>query len=252
MAGVAKSSYYYEAVQEKEEDFRIMEEIDKIYTRHPYYGSRRIAVELKKIGQVVNRKKVRRLMEKMGIEAIYQKPNLSKANKEHKKYPYLLNGVTPSRPNQVWSADITYIPLKGGFLYLAAVIDWYSRCIISWRISNTLDSRFCVEMLEEALKKGTPEIFNTDQGVQFTAETFTGVLEKREIKISMDGKGRAIDNIFIERFWRSLKYEDVYLKRYENGKEAIQGINSYILFYNEERPHQSLKYKTPVEIHLAA
>lgn len=204
-----------------------MEAMDRIYTARPYYGSRKMVVELGKQGLLVNRKKVSRLMKKMGIVAQYQKPNLSKANKTHKKYPYLLRDLKPSAPNQVWSTDITYIPLRTGFLYLVAIIDWYSRYVISWRISNTLDTRFCLEALEEALQTGCPEIFNSDQGVQFTAEAFTSVLERKGIKISMDGKGRALDNIFIERFWRSLKYEDIYIKRYENGKEAVIGISTY-------------------------
>lgn len=230
-----------------------MAEIDKLYTGHPYYGSRKMKVELGKLGIIVNRKRVTRLMKKMGIEAMYQKPNLSKANKGHKKHPYLLKNFRPTAPNQVWSIDITYIPLNRGFLYLVAIIDWYSRYIISWRLSNTLDTRFCIETLEEALQQqGCPEIFNSDQGVQFTSEAFIAVLEKNDIKISMDGKGRAIDNIFIERFWRSIKYEDIYIKRYENGKEAHIGIRKYIIFYNYKRSHQSLKYKTPSEMHYAA
>jgi len=252
LSGISKSTYYYEAIPESPENLAIMEAMDKIYTAHPYYGSRKMVIELGKQGLLVNRKRASRLMKKMGIEAQYQKPNLSKANKMHKKYPYLLKNFKPSAPNQVWSTDITYIPLRTGFLYLVAIIDWYSRYVISWRISNTLDIRFCMEALEEALLTGCPEIFNSDQGVQFTAEAFTSVLEKKGIKISMDGKGRALDNIFIERFWRSLKYEDVYIKRYENGKEAIIGISTYIAFYNAERPHQSLGYKAPVEMYIAA
>lgn len=252
LLGIAKSSYYYESGKIDEEDLLIKEDIDKLYTKHPYYGSRRMRVELQKLGWTVGRKRTSRLMSEMGINAQYPKPNLSKPNKAHKKYPYLLKGVVPIKPNQVWSADITYIPLDKGFLYLMAVIDWYSRKVISWRLSNTLDTRFCVEALEEALQTGFPEIFNTDQGVQFTSEEFIKILEDLGIKISMDGKGRALDNIFIERFWRSLKYEDIYIKRYESGKEAHIGIKLYIEFYNYQRPHQSLGYKTPHEIHEAA
>jgi len=252
LSGITKSTYYYKTVPESIENLAVMEKIDRIYTDHPYYGSRRMLIELKKSGLLINRKRISRLMKQMGVEAMYQKPNLSKANKVHKKYPYLLRNFTPSAPNQVWSVDITYIPLKTGFLYLVAIIDWYSRYIISWRISNTLDSRFCLEALKEALQSESPEIFNSDQGVQFTSEIFTSVLEKKGVKISMDGKGRAIDNIFIERFWRSLKYEDIYIKRYENGKEASTGIASYIAFYNSRRPHQSLRYRTPLEMHFAA
>lgn len=252
LLAVSKTAYYYEAVPENSEDLLYMEEMDKLYTEHPYYGSRRMVVELKKKGYIVNRKRVTRLMKKMGIEAIYPKPNLSKANKEHQKFPYLLNNFKASAPDQVWSVDITYIPLRTGFLYLVAIIDWYSRYVLSWRLSNTLDVGFCLEALEEALEKGTPEIFNSDQGVQFTSDAFTSILKRRGIQISMDGKGRALDNIFIERLWRSVKYEDVYIKRYEDGPEAYRGISLYMVFYNNNRPHQSLDYKTPQEVHLAA
>lgn len=222
--------------------------IDKEYTDHPFYGSRRMTAWLCSKEHLVNRKRVRRLMQVMGLEAIYPKPNLSKANASHKKYPYLLRGVAARFPGHVWSTDITYIKLNGGFAYCVAVIDWYSRYVVSWRVSNTLDCGFCLEALTEALELGKPEIFNTDQGVQFTSNAFTGILEKSAIRISMDGKGRALDNIFVERLWRSLKYEDIYLKDYASVKEARQGIEKYFRFYNNERLHQSLEYQCPRDV----
>ena len=200
---------------------------------------------LREEGYAVNRKRVMRLMELMGIIAIYPKPNLSKPSEEVKKYPYLLRGVNIEHKDQVWSTDITYIPVLGGFFYLTAVIDWYTRYILAWRLSNTLDVGFCLDVVEEALKHGKPEIFNTDQGSQYTSKAFTSFLEIQGIRISMDGKGRALDNIFMERAWRSVKYEEVYLKRYEDGIEAKNGLGNYFVFYNHERPHQALGYKTP-------
>lgn len=222
--------------------------IDKEYTDHPFYGSRRMAAWLYTQGYLVNRKRVQRLMQCMGLEAIYPKPSLSKVDAGHKKYPYLLRGVEASFPGHVWSTDITYIRLSSGFAYCTAIIDWYSRYVIAWRVSNTIDSSFCIEALEEALENGRPEIFNTDQGAQFTSIAFTGLLERLAIKISMDGKGRALDNIFVERLWRTLKYEDIYLKDYVSVKEARQGIDKYFCFYNNERPHQSLSYRCPREV----
>lgn len=210
-----------------------------------------MVVELGRRCYHVNRKRVQRLMRIMGLEAIYPKPKLSQRNKKHKVYPYLLKGVLIDRPNQVWSTDITYIPLQEGFMYLTAVIDWYSRYVISWRLSNTLDSDFCVEALEQALGTGKPDIFNTDQGVQFTSKDFTKCLKGAEIKISMDGKGRALDNIFVERLWRSVKYENIYLKDYQNGADLYYGMDDYFSFYNTIRPHQSLKYQVPAEVHLS-
>jgi putative transposase len=201
-------------------------------------------------GHRVNRKRIQRLMQTMGLEAIYPKPSLSKANPTHKKYPYLLRGVDASFPDHVWSIDITYIRLTGGFAYCTAIIDWYSRYVLAWRLSNTIDSSFCREALEEALEHGKPQIFNTDQGVQFTSTAFTNILEKASVKISMDGRGRALDNVFVERLWRTLKYEDIYLKDYGSVKEARQGIEEYFRFYNNERLHQSLDYKIPREMYL--
>jgi putative transposase len=227
-------------------NLELMDKIDEQYLKTPFYGSRKMVVCLRNAGYQVNRKRVQRLMQLMGLEAIYPKANLSKRRHDHKIYPYLLKGLTIDRPNQVWSTDITYIRLRSGFMYLTAVIDWYSRYVLSWRLSNTLESRFCVEALEEALERfHAPEIFNTDQGSQFTSETFLYPLLKRNIKVSMDSKGRALDNVFIERLWRSLKYEEVYLKDYETVREASSSIRKYFNFFNYERPHQSLEYKTP-------
>jgi putative transposase len=226
-----------------------MRKIDELYTKLPFYGSRRVVAHFKKEQIEVNRKRVQRLMGMLGLEAIYPKPKTSMRNKDHKVYPYLLRGILIDRPNQVWSTDITYVPLQRGFMYLTAVIDWYSRYVVSWRLSNTMESDFCVEALEEALGKGKPEIFNTDQGVQFTSKKFTRCLEDEKIKISMDGKGRALDNIFVERLWRSVKYEDIYLKDYQSGTDLYYGMESYFDFYNGKRPHQSLAYRVPEEVH---
>lgn len=251
LLGLNRSSYYWEPAKESAYNLRLMNLIDQEYTAHPFYGSRRMKEWLCTCGYKVNRKRVQRLMQIMGLEAIYPKPNLSKGNLGHKKYPYLLRGVEASFPGHIWSTDITYIRLFGGFAYCMAIIDWYSRYVIAWRVSNTLDNSFCVEALEEALENSRPEIFNTDQGVQFTSIGFTSLLEKASVKISMDGKGRAIDNIFVERLWRSLKYEDIYLKDYESIKEARKGIEKYFSFYNNERLHQSLGYRCPRDVYLA-
>ncbi len=225
-----------------------MKLIDHQYLATPFYGARKITACLKSRGQRVNRKHVRRLMQLMGLKAIYRRPRTSKPAPGHKIYPYLLSGLKITRPNQVWAADITYIPMARGFLYLVAIIDWYSRYVLSWRLSNTLDTDFCIEALEEALRKGRPDIFNTDQGAQFTSEAFTGLLQQHEIRISMDGKGSYNDNLFIERLWRSIKYEEVYLKAYQDGREARIGLGNYFRFYNTERPHQSHGYQTPAEV----
>jgi len=225
-----------------------MKLIDRQYLATPFYGARKIAVWLKTQGQRVNRKRVRRLMGIMGLKAIYRRPRTSVPAPGHKTYPYLLKGMKITRPNQVWAADITYIPMARGFLYLVAIIDWYSRYVLSWRLSNTLDAEFCVEALQEALRKGRPDIFNTDQGAQFTSEAFIGLLEQHGVRISMDGKGRYADNLFIERLWRTVKYEEVYLKAYQNGREARIGIGNYFRFYDADRPHQALGYRTPAEV----
>ena len=225
-----------------------MKLIDRQYLLTPFYGARKIAVWLKSRDYTVNRKRVRRLMRLMGLKAIYRRPRTSTPGPGHKIYPYLLGGMKITRPNQVWAADITYIPMARGFLYLVAIIDWYSRYVLSWRLSNTLDADFCVEALEEALRKGTPEIFNTDQGSQFTCEAFTGILKAHGIKISMDGKGSYNDNLFIERLWRTVKYEEVYLRAYQGGRDARESLGEYFHFYNIERPHQAFGYRTPAEV----
>ena len=224
-----------------------MKLIDRQYLATPFYGARKVAAWLNGKGYIVNRKRVRRLMQIMGIKAIYRRPRTSQPAPGHKIYPYLLDSIQITRPNQVWAADITYIPMARGFLYLVAIIDVYSRYVVSWRLSNTLDADFCIEALEEALREGVPEIFNTDQGVQFTSEAFTGLLQKHGVRISMDGKGSYNDNLFIERLWRSVKYEEVYLKGYQDGKDARIGLGNYFRFYNNDRPHQALGYRTPAE-----
>jgi len=226
-----------------------MKELDSIYMDYPFYGTRRMVVELEQRGYIVNRKRISRLMLTMGLETIYQKPRLSERNPNHKIYPYLLRGVVIERVDQAWGIDITYVPMRNGFMYLVAIIDWYSRYVLSWRISNTLDTGFCLEALEEALNKGKPEIFNSDQGSQFTSLIFTGRLKKEGILISMDGRGRAFDNIFIERLWRSVKYEDIYIREYATVTELEKGLLAYFKFYNYKRPHQSLGYKPPFQIH---
>lgn len=223
--------------------------IDEEYTRHPFYGSRRLTVYLNRTGYNVCRKRVQRLMHLMGIEAVYQKPNLGRSSSEQRKYPYLLKGLTIIRPDQVWSADITYIRMTKGFVYLMAVIDLYSRYVLTHEVSVSLDSEFCVRALKKATDISRPEIFNTDQGVQFTASAFTDVLKQKNIAVSMDGRGRAFDNIFVERLWRSVKYEEVYINDYESVREAVNSIEKYFQFYNTERPHQSLDYKTPHEVY---
>ena len=243
MLSVSRSGWYYQPKGVSEENLALMKLIDRLYLAIPFYGARKIADCLKRQGHMVNRKRVQRLMRLMGIRAIYRRPRTSKPGKGHKIYPYLLKGLKITRSNQVWAADITYIPMAKGFLYLVAIIDWYSRYVLSWRISNTLDADFCVEALEEALRKGRPEIFNTDQGSQFT-----GMLKKHNIRISMDGKGSYNDNLFIERLWRTVKYEEVYLNAYQDGREARISLGNYFRFYNTERPHQTLGYRTPAEV----
>lgn len=248
--GVARSTFYYKPVEKDDSDIKLMDIIDEIYTQYPFYGRRRITAHLRKIkGIQINIKKVDRLMNLMGLQAIYPKKNLSIPNLAHKKYPYLLSGMDITEVNQVWSTDITYIRLGKGFVYLCAVIDWHSRYILSWKLSNTMDTSFCLEALEEALKLGKPKIFNTDQGSQFTSNEFTSRLLLDGIQISMDGRGRALDNIFVERFWRSLKYENIYPNSYETYADAKLGIAEYFRFYNNDRLHQSLDYNTPTSVH---
>jgi len=228
-------------------ELTLMKLIDRQYLETPFYGSRKMTEELKREGYPVNRKRIRRLMQIMGLRAIYRRPRTSPPGKGNKIYPYLLKGLKIERPNQVWAADITYIPMEKGFLYLVAIIDLYSRYVLAWRLSNSLETGYCAEALMEALRKGKPEIFNTDQGSQFTSEEFVSILAGNGIRVSMDSVGRYSDNIFVERFWRTLKYEEVYLKAYRDAREARSEIGKYIRFYNTERPHQSLGYKTPAE-----
>ena len=250
LLSVSRASVYRRQAEISEEDCTIMAVIDRQYLARPYYGSRRMAAWLASQGHVANRKRVRRLMRLAGLVAIYQRPNTSKPAPAHKIYPYLLGSISIERVNQVWCADVTYIPMAKGFLYLVVIMDWVSRAVLAWRLSNTLGAEFCVEALEEALfQYGRPEIFNTDQGSQFTSNDFTGTLERHEVTISMDGKGRYMDNIFVERLWRSLKYEEVYLNAYASVAEAKAGIGAWLEFYNEERQHQSLRYRTPRQMY---
>jgi len=250
-----RSSYYRAATQhvETEENLSLMRLIDEEYMRHPFLGSRKMRDYLRRQGYKMNRKRVQRLMKKMGLASVAPKPNTSLRNKAHPVYPYLLRELAINRANQVWCTDITYIPLRGGFVYLVAIMDWHSRKVLSWELSNTMEADFCVSALERAIRRyGTPEIFNTDQGSQFTSEAFTGVLKQHEIKISMDGKGRWMDNVFIERLWRSVKYEDVYLKEYHSVSALREGLEVYFHYYNNERTHQSLENLTPAEVYGAA
>lgn len=246
LLGISRSGLYYQPVEPDAEELALMRRIDELHLEMPFFGSRKLAQVLKTEGRDINRKRVQRLMRVMGLEAMAPKPSTSRAATEHTKYPYLLRTSKITRINQVWASDITYIPLARGFAYLVAIIDWYSRLVLAWRLSNTLDSEFCVDALQEALwRYGKPEIFNTDQGAQFTAAAHISVLRDAGVKISMDGKGRYIDNIFVERLWRSVKYEEVYLHAYDSLQAARDGIGRYFRFYNQQRPHQALGYQTP-------
>lgn len=246
---ISRSAYYYKPLPgQDEKDIEILQEILSVLEDQPFYGYRKVAIALKHLG--VTRKKIRRIMKKAGLRAIYPGKRLSIPNKYHKKYPYLLKGMDIWLPNQVWATDITYIRLRGGYVYLVAIIDLYSRKILSWHLSNTLDAEFCISAFEEAVHLyGIPAVFNSDQGSQFTSEAFVSRLEALDIRISMDGKGRALDNVYIERFWRTLKYEDIYIKDYSSMAELKEGIKKYVMFYNSERFHQSLDYETPDEIY---
>jgi putative transposase len=247
---LSRSSVYYQPAGISAEDLQLMRRIDEMHLKRPFYGSRRIRDWLHDDGFLVNRKRVQRLMRQMGIAALYPKANTSRPGKGHKIYPYLLKGLDINRPNQVWATDLSYIPMAKGFVYVVAIMDWYSRKVLAWRISNTMDADFCVEALEEAISRyGAPDIFNTDQGAQFTSDAFTRVLKAAGIRISMDGKGRWVDNVFVERLWRSLKYEEVYLKAYETVAEARLGIGNYFRFYNRDRRHQSLERQTPDQVY---
>lgn len=248
LAGIPRTSLYYTAVPETEENLLLMRLIDEQYMRHPEFGCPRMTDWLRDEGYDVNPKRVARLMRHMGLQAITPGPHTSNPAPEHKIYPYLLRNIEIERVNQVWSTDITYIPMRYGFMYLAAVIEWRSRYVLSWKLSNTLDSLFCVQALKQALRQGTPEIFNTDQGAQFTSEAFTRVLLDREIAISMDGRGRALDNVFIERLWWTVKFEDVYPRCYADGHSLYQGLDRYFDYYNHERKHSALDKRTPAEV----
>ena len=245
-----RSTFYYKKRPIKSMDLKLMKLIDEQYLKIPSWGSRSMRNHLRRLGYKVNRKRVQRLMRIMGLEAIYPKPKTSRPHPGHKVYPYLLRGVTIDRPNQVWAADITYIPMSRGFMYLVAVMDWHSRKILSWRLSNTLEADFCVEAVEDAISQhGTPEVFNTDQGAQFTSQAFTNLLKDHDIKISMDGRGRVLDNIFIERLWWTLKYQYLYLWSFDNGSQLRQGLDQWFHFYNQERSHQALDNLTPDEVY---
>jgi putative transposase len=250
LLSVPRSTLYYQPHEVSSEELALMKVIDEEFLRHPFYGRRLMTEALRRQGHKVNPKRVQRLMRVMGLESVAPKPSLSRSHPEHVKYPYLLRGLEVTRANQVWAADITYIPMALGFLYLVAIIDWFSRAVLSWRLSTTLETEFCVSALQEAFARwGQPEIFNTDQGAQFTDKDFTSVLDAQGIRISMDGKGRCLDNVFVERLWRSLKYEEVFLHAYDGPKPARTGIGQYFTFFNEERPHQALDYQTPMEVY---
>lgn len=249
LLGLSRSSYYYEPIGESAVNLKYMKLIDRQFLDTPFYGVKRMTYYLRNLGYVVNEKRVRRLMRLMNLQAIYPKPRTSSSHLGHEKYPYLLRNVPITYSNQVWSTDITYIGMKRGFMYLVAIIDWYSRYVLSWEISNHMETGFCISTLKKALEQAKPSIFNTDQGTQFTAQAFTQVLKDHQIQISMDGKGRAIDNVFIERLWRSVKYENIFLKQYNNGIELWQGLKQYFDFYNHQRPHLSLNGRTPVAVY---
>ena len=246
-----RSSYYLPPAAESEEDLRLMRLIDQQFLKTPFYGSRRMTAALERAGETVNRKRVQRLMALMGLEPLFPRPRATTAASDARVYPYLLRNRELTHVDEVWSSDITYVPMRHGFMYLTAVIDWYSRYVLSWRLSNTLDGGFCLEALDEALTRGRPEIFNTDLGSQFTSREYTGRLEEAGVAVSRDGRGRALDNVFVERLWRSIKYEDIYIKDYELVPDLVSGLTAYFWFYDEERPHQALGYRTPGEVYRA-
>lgn len=252
LVGLNRSTFYWQLAGESPLNLQLMRLIDKEYTRAPFYGYRKMTARLNDPhGYQVNHKRVARLMQKMGLQAVCPRPRTSIADKQHKKYPYLLRGLDINRPNQVWASDITYVPLPLGFMYLVAIMDWFSRYVVAWQLSNTLSGAFCLEALRLALRHGQPEIFNTDQGVQFTAHAFTDELEEAKIRVSMDGRGRVFDNIFIERLWRTVKYENIYIKEYASVPALVAGLQDYFQLYNYERPHQSLGYRVPADVHYA-
>ena len=251
LAGVSRAGLYYEPGGESALNLKLMRLLDEQYTKTPFFGVPKMTEVLRQHGYVVNPKRIRRLLRQMGLEALYPKPRLSQPAPGHRIYPYRLRQVVITRPNQVWSSDITYIRLRAGFIYLVAVMDWFSRYVLSWEISTSLDAAFCCSALDYALRQGRPEIFNTDQGAQFTSEAFVGRLEAEHILISMDGRGRALDNVFVERLWRTVKYEDVYIKEYCDPPDALRNLGPYFRFYNRERPHQALNYLTPAAVYFA-
>ena len=251
LIGLSRSTYYLPPAAESEENLRLMRLIDEQYLKTPFYGSRRMTAHLERRGEVVNRKRVQRLMALMGVEGLHPAPRTTVIDPGARVYPYLLRDRVLTRVDEVWSSDITYVPMRRGFMYLTAVIDWFSRYVLSWRLSNTMEVRFCLEALDEALQRGRPEIFNTDQGSQFTSREYTGRLEAAGVAVSRDGRGRALDNVFVERLWRSVKYEDIYIKDYERVSELEEGLAAYFRFYDEDRPHQSLGYRTPGEVYRA-
>lgn len=251
LLSVSRTSLYYRPVAPSPTEIAIKHRIDELYTKFPFYGSRRITAQLRREAVAINRKQVQRHMREMGIAGICPGPNLSQRRQEHQVYPYLLRGLTITKPNEVWGIDITYIRLRSGWLYLVAILDWFSRYIVSWALDQTLEMAFVLEVVEEALRGATPTIWNSDQGSHFTSPQYTQRLQAAGVKISMDGKGRALDNIFTERLWRTIKYEEVYLKDYENPRQARQNLSAYLSFYNGERPHQSLDYRTPTEVYFA-
>lgn len=250
LVGLARSSYYYSAmVTERAENLRLMRQIDELYLKRPFYGYRRITGWLRELGWHMNEKRVARLMRVMGLQAVVPGPHTSRRHPEHRIYPYLLRGVTIRAPDEVWCADITYVPMRQGFLYLVAVMDWYSRYVLAWELSNMLEADFCLAALERSLEEGTPGIFNTDQGSQFTSEDFTSCLEDAGVRVSMSGRGRVMDNLFVERLWRTVKYEEIYLRDYLDGSQARQGLARYFSFYNTQRPHQALGNRTPADVY---
>lgn len=252
LVGLNRATYYWQPASESPLNLELMRLIDQEYTRAPFYGYRKMTARLNKQHSfAVNHKRIARLMGKMGLQAIYPRPRTSIPDRQHKKYPYLLRGLDIKRPNQVWAADITYVPMPHGFMYLVAILDWFSRFVVAWQLSNTLDGAFCLDALRQALLHSQPEIFNTDQGVQFTAHAFIQELQEVGIRISMDGRGRVFDNIFVERLWRTVKYEDIYIKEYATVPELFAGLRDYFDLYNYERPHQSLGYCTPADVHFA-
>ena len=251
LIGLPRSTWYYQPARESVDNLALMHQIDKTYLAYPSFGSRMMTAWLRRSGELVNRKRVQRLMRRMGLQAIYARPRTSTPAADHKIYPYLLRNRLIARPDEVWAADITYVPLPRGFMYLVAILDWHSRYVLAWELSNTLDAAFCVSALEAALAQGRPEIFNTDQGAQFTSRAFTSVLERAGVSISMDGRGRALDNVFVERLWRTVKYDDVYINDYQTAPELATGLRRFFDFYDWQRPHSALDYRTPSEVYYA-